>query len=479
MKANQKYDVVLPPYLAWPVSLSAADQVQDWGHKFLKAGELYGKTRGEKAVIAILDTAGEFVHPDLVKNALNRYGKNFSDSASLNDVHGHGTHCAGIAAATDNEVGVIGVAPGAHLLPVKVLNDEGFGAYTQIANGIRYVAELEMEGEINDYPRIISLSLGGPNSSKILKDAIDYAISKGCFVTAAAGNEGYREGIDNVNYPGKYQEVITVASIGKTGLPSRFSSAGEAVDLAAPGEQVYSTHKSGYAYLSGTSMATPHIAGLCALILSLYPEIKIQAQLETFLAENAKDIYDQGEDDRTGAGVPIASDYLDKEPGEAPGEPEPEPEEPSREKRDLLIPIPGSFSVYWKTRSEQNLHEVFITDLVLGLKGTTRPGPAVVDELTALVEKYFNRRGIIMPDFMDYQDAVYYAGIFLKLIVGREMEVEIYRIGGSDLEVRNILFEYSAFSKRIKKNEIRHTNTLVVPETFFKDSCSSSAGQVA
>ena len=468
MKAQQKYDVSLPPYLVWPVSINSATQIQDWGHEYLKAGEVYGKTRGQKAVVAILDTAGEFVHADLVANSLNRYGKNFTDAPSLIDVHGHGTHCAGIAAATDNEIGVIGVAPGAHLVPVKVLNDAGSGAYTWIANGIRYIADLEMEGELNDYPRIISMSLGGPNSSKVLKDAIDYAIGKGCFIVAAAGNEGYRQGIDNVGYPGKYAEVITIASMGKTGLPSRFSSAGTAVDLAAPGEEVYSTHKNGsYAYLSGTSMATPHVAGVCALILSIYPEIKTQAQLEAFLSDHAKDIYDQGKDLRTGAGVPIIPDYLEQDPGEAPEEPapdpEPEPEEPSREKRDLLIPIPDSWKVYWKTRSEANLHELFVHDLVIGLKGTTRPGPAVVDELRDLVEKYFTRRGIIMPDYMDYQDAVYYAGIFLKLIVGKEMEVEIYRIGGYDPEDRNILFEYSSYSGRIKKQEIRQANTFMVP----------------
>lgn len=468
MKADKKYDVALPPYLVWPVSINSATQIQDWGHEYLKAGEVYGKTRGEKAVVAILDTAGEFVHPDLVHNALNRYGKNFSDAASLNDVHGHGTHCAGIAAATDNEVGVIGVAPGSHLLPVKVLNDGGFGAYTRIANGIRYVADLKMEGELNDYPRIISLSLGGPNSSKILKDAVDYAISKGCFIVAAAGNEGYREGINNVGYPGKYPEVITIASMGKTDLPSRFSSAGEQVDLAAPGEEVYSTHKNGsYAYLSGTSMATPHVAGLCALILSIYPEIKSQAQLEAFLAENAKDIYSPGEDLRTGAGVPIAPDYLDKDPGEAPEEPtepepEPEPEEPTREKRDMLIPIPDSWKIYWKTRSEANLHELFVHDLVISLT-TDRPGPAVVDELSALVEKYFTRRGIIMPDHMDYQDAVYYAGVFLKLIVGKELDLNIHMIGGYDPDDRHIVFGPNAYTRRVKKSEIMKANTLRVP----------------
>lgn len=470
MKTKKNYDVMLPPYLAWPVSLSAAGQIQDWGHKYLKASEVYGKTRGERTIVAILDTAGEFVHPDLVQNSLNRYGKNFSDSPSLHDVQGHGTHCAGIVAATDNEVGVIGVAPATHLLPVKVLNDQGFGSYSRIASGVRYVADLQLEGELNDYPRIISMSLGGPSSSKELKEAIDYAIEKGCFVIAAAGNEGYREGVNNINYPGKYPAVITIASMDKTGLPSRFSSAGVEVDLAAPGEQVYSTHKNGsYAYLSGTSMATPHVAGVGALILSHVAGISHQSQLEAFLGDYARDIYDTGEDDRTGTGVPIVTDYLDQEPGEAPDPPaepeEPQPEVPTREKRSMLIPVPDSFQVYWKTRSEQDLHELFVHDLVISVT-TNRQAPVVVDELYALIDKYFARRGYVLPDHMDYQDAVYYVGVFLKLIVGKEMEVDIHQIGGYDPEDRFVRLESTVYSKRIRKNELREANTFLVPASI-------------
>ena len=473
MKAQQKYDVSLPPYLVWPVSINSATQIQDWGHEYLKAGEVYGKTRGQKAVVAILDTAGEFVHADLVANSLNRYGKNFTDAPSLIDVHGHGTHCAGIAAATDNEIGVIGVAPGAHLVPVKVLNDAGSGAYTWIANGIRYIADLEMEGELNDYPRIISMSLGGPNSSKVLKDAIDYAIGKGCFIVAAAGNEGYRQGIDNVGYPGKYAEVITIASMGKTGLPSRFSSAGTAVDLAAPGEEVYSTHKNGsYAYLSGTSMATPHVAGVCALILSIYPEIKTQAQLEAFLSDHAKDIYDQGQDLRTGAGVPIIPDYLEQDPGEAPEEPapdpEPEPEEPTREKRTVLVPFSQRFPIWWKTRSESSLKMLQISDLIIEVT-TDRFTPKAVDQLQGLVDQFFTRRGLILTDGKDYQDATYYTGVFLKLILASELEINIHQIGGHDEQARPVLIQNDAYSKRIKKLELRQANTLIVPEALVHE----------
>lgn len=474
MKAEQKYDVTLPDYFAWPVNMAAAGQIQDWGHKYLRAGEIYGKTRGGKALIFILDTAGEFVHPDLVTNSLNRYGANFSDSPSLIDVHGHGTHCAGISAAADNFVGVIGIAPDARLVPIKVLNDQGRTLWGQLEAGIRYVADLQMEPEHQNLPRIISMSLGGPTGSKSLEAAIDYALDKGCFVVAAAGNS-YQEGKDTVNYPGAYRQVITVASIGKTELPSSFSSAGQAVDLAAPGESVYSTHKNGsYVYLSGTSMATPAVAGVCANILSLFPEIKSQAQLEQFLKEHAKDLFGAGPDHRTGAGAPILPEYADEIPSEPdpeePGEPapDPEPEEPTREKRAVLAPLAAGGTVWWKTRNEQTLRPLSIVNVDIELT-TDKFTPAAIDELTELARKYFTNRGYILSDGKDFQDAVYYVGLFLKLIVGEHLDIQISQITGIDEGNRMVKIEGSAYTKKVRKLEKRLANTFMVPQSIVND----------
>lgn len=142
MKLRDKYDVEIPPYLAQEVSLRSQGQVIDWGHSYLKASDVYDKTKGEGSVIFILDTAGEFTHPDLVNQTIPELDMNFSNSPSRADVHGHGTHCAGIAAATDNGIGVIGIAPKASLVACKVLNDKGQGSFSQIAKAIRYVADL-------------------------------------------------------------------------------------------------------------------------------------------------------------------------------------------------------------------------------------------------------------------------------------------------------------------------------------------------
>lgn len=302
---EDRYPIHIDPYPAEVVNLSAG-QVVDWGIKYLKVLDVHAITTGKGSCVFVLDTGGAYDHPDLQANLLPEYAKNFSDAKTPADNHGHSSHCAGIAAANNNEIGVLGVAPGAKLVPVKVLNDQGSGTYEGVAAGIRYVADLENF----PYKKVISLSLGGARGTPELQEAIRYAISKGVFIVAAAGNSGYN-GKDTVGFPGAYPEVITVASLGPSEKPSNFSSGGPAVDVIAPGENVYSTHKGGgYVKMSGTSMATPHVAGLVALIVSHRDDIKTQADLEKLLKDKAKDLGEPGHDPRNGAGAPIAVLYI-------------------------------------------------------------------------------------------------------------------------------------------------------------------------
>lgn len=319
---GQQYDVVLPP-LETPEGVMSREeatrvyggQVRDWGHKFLETDAAYGKTRGEGACIFVLDTGGSYSNDDLTESGryLPNFAKNFTDAKTMDDMHGHSTHCAGIAAASNNDAFVIGVAPGARLVPVKVLNDSGSGQYAWIASAIRYVADVEglpVAPDGTPLKRIISMSLGGGSADKGVTDAIDYAISKGVFIVVAAGNSGYRAGKDTVNFPGNYTPVVTVASLDQGGTVSSFSSAGPAVDIAAPGGKVLSTlPKNQVGTMSGTSMATPHVAGVVALLVSAYG-FTHQDQLAKFLEEKAKDMGDAGKDQRTGAGAPIVSGYF-------------------------------------------------------------------------------------------------------------------------------------------------------------------------
>ncbi|MFB5601215.1 MAG: S8 family serine peptidase, partial [Nitrososphaeraceae archaeon] len=229
------------------------------------------------ADIAIIDSGIDnhkdlniFLHRDFISGSV----------VTAPDKNGHGTHVAGIAAAKDDKNGVVGVAPGARLWNLKVLDAEGSGSISNVIKAIDY-ATLN-----SDKIEVINLSLGCQCSSSALDVAIDKATNSGITVVAAAGNEA----IDAKSFsPANHPKVITVSAIsdsdGKCGsLGSKtnygnddsfatFSNFGNLIEIAAPGVNIYSTYKGdSYATLSGTSMATPYVAGSVALYKELHPE---------------------------------------------------------------------------------------------------------------------------------------------------------------------------------------------------------------
>jgi subtilisin family serine protease len=236
--------------------------------------------------IAILDTGVQADHPDLnVFKCLSFVGNptNGSPRNNCTDDHGHGTHVAGIAAALDNDFGVVGTAPGARIWAIKVLGDLGEGSTTDILEGLNYVASHSDEIDV------INLSLGAYYPSWYLgifgaagQGAVtDLVNDHGVVAVAAAGND-HKDARNFV--PARTPEAITVSAMadsdGKCGggggteddTFATFSNYGKVIDLAAPGVDIISTYKGGdYALMSGTSMATPHVAGAAALYLSLNP----------------------------------------------------------------------------------------------------------------------------------------------------------------------------------------------------------------
>ncbi|WP_421384780.1 S8 family peptidase [Bacillus salacetis] len=228
-------------------------------------------TRGSSGQeIAVLDTGVDYNHPDLDGKTLRGYDFVDNDYYPM-DLNGHGTHVAGTAAAeTNNGTGIAGMAPNTKILAVRVLDANGSGSLADIADGIRYAADAGAE--------VINLSLGCDCSTTTLKNAVDYAWNKGSVVVAAAGNDG----VSTTFEPASYANVIAVGAVDSRDRKASFSNYGSWVDVTAPGVDIAANvPNNGYAYMSGTSMASPHVAGLAGLLASQgRSNVQIRAAIE-------------------------------------------------------------------------------------------------------------------------------------------------------------------------------------------------------
>jgi len=265
---NRHVQYAEPDYIA-----SAVGSVNDpyylnatlWGLMKVQAPQAWDITIGSPNVsVAILDTGVDLSHPDLQGKIVSSV--NFSSSATASDMYGHGTHVAGIAAAaTNNGVGIAGLGYNTTVMNVKVLGDDGTGSYAAVANGITWAAD--------HGARVINMSLGGTTPSTTLESAVNYAWGKGVVVVAAAGNSSST----TQSYPAAYSNAIAVAATNADDTLASFSNRGDWVDISAPGVSIYSTvptgscplcASTGYGYASGTSMASPFVAGLAALVIT-------------------------------------------------------------------------------------------------------------------------------------------------------------------------------------------------------------------
>ncbi|WP_010281243.1 S8 family peptidase [Bacillus timonensis] len=228
-------------------------------------------SQGEGIVIAVIDTGIDSSHPDLKDRIIA--GRNFTsdyqgDPEVFEDNNGHGTHVSGTIAASLNNEGVVGVAPKAQILSLKALTGQGSGNYEWIIDAIHYA--VDWRGPNEERVRVISMSLGGPEDVPEMHKAIQNAVNQNISVVVAAGNEGdSQDDTFEYAYPGAYNEVISVGAVDMDLQPAPFSNTHTELDLVAPGVDVISTYPDNkYAKLTGTSMATPHVAGAIALLIN-------------------------------------------------------------------------------------------------------------------------------------------------------------------------------------------------------------------
>lgn len=287
-----------------------------WHMQQIHMPQAWDIATGTGAVVAVIDTGVAYENYGQYQRAPDLAGTNFvqgydfvNNDAHPNDDEGHGTHVTGtIAQTTNNNLGVTGVAFNCSIMPIKVLDQNGSGSYADVADGIYYAADHGAD--------VINMSLGGPYNSNTLHNAVIYAYNQGVTIVAAAGNSGSSP----VDYPARYPEVIAVSAVRYDKQLAPYSSYGQEVELCAPGgdlnvdqnhdgygdgvlQQTFSGSPTnfGYYFYQGTSMATPHVSGVAALLVSL--GVRGPDNIRQILRDTAEDLGAPGRDQYYGYGL--------------------------------------------------------------------------------------------------------------------------------------------------------------------------------
>ena len=308
---------LLPPHTVKYRMMTLAETV-NYGHRVHNIPEKWKLTKGEGVVVSIIDT-GLPVHRDL-ENQIIDYA-NFTDSPVEDLVSGHGSHTAGIVAAEENGEGVVGIAPKSKLLIAKALGDDGSGSDEWLAKAIYWSIEKGAD--------IVNMSLGAPAEYEIAfrktKEAIVFGYEKGVIFVCAAGNEY----ADRIGVPARYKETFSVMAVNANKEKGEFSNKGPLQDFAAVGVDVLSTYRENtYASLTGSSMACPQIAGICALILAEHRNnsetrtpINNPEDMRDHVRKICIDLGDKGYDYDFGDGLPVFGTINKEDPALPPVEP--------------------------------------------------------------------------------------------------------------------------------------------------------------
>jgi serine protease len=294
---------------------------QQWNFRLINMEAAWNTSTGSGVTVAVLDSGiSPYGTDGFGGRLLDGYNAFLNIQSRWQDFHSHGTHVAGtIGQETNNDkIGVAGIAYGAWLLPVKVLNRSGYGSNATLAAGIRWAADNGAD--------IINMSLGSASGGRALKEAVEYAYERGVVIVAASGNDASADTLTAVSYPAAYEQVIAVGAVDSMKKRAFYSNGGPSLALVAPGgspddfnadgaadavlQETFQLHLGfvrfdigwGYYSMMGTSMASPHVAGVAALIKSVHPDWGPD-EIRQALTDTAVDLGDPGRDDAFGYGL--------------------------------------------------------------------------------------------------------------------------------------------------------------------------------
>ena len=381
----------------------------------------FGRIGDPNIIIAIVDTGVDYNHPDLSASmwtdSNSHHGYDFVNGSDYPmDDDGHGTHVAGIAGATTNNgIGIAGVSWGCSIMAVKVLPAVGGGSYSDIADGVDYA--------VDNGVRVINMSLGGTANSLALENAINDAYDANVVIVAAAGNSA--DDLDvNSYYPACYDKVICVSATNSNDQYSSFTNYGSYVDVAAPGEDIYSTLcNNTYGYMSGTSMAAPHVSGLAALCLSNCPRLEPN-EVKQCIIDAVDDLGTAGKDDYYGYGrINLPYNCCECAPGFGTGT----ADDPYRIRdfNDLcqMLTVSNRLSAHWKLCADINAYDSRFLD---GGAGWTPIGT----ENNPFIGN-FNGKGHLISGLFINRPTTDFVGFFGK-------GLDVGRYGGVNSGVRSL-----------------------------------------
>lgn len=397
----------------------------NWAYGFLQVPQ-YESVIAQKAVrkvrVVILDTG---IPTNKYLQWCTNLALSFSTTGEPNsiDLNGHAGHCGGIVAGKHPNQPIGVATPLGNKIELvfgKVLTHGGSGSYIDIAEGLDRAVEISKDGTFT----IVSMSLGGNGDNAEIQAAVQRAEAAGVFVVAATGNTGSR----GVQIPGKY--AYGVGALGEDGKVASFSTFGPEVDASAPGVRILSTYRDTLAELSGTSMATPAVAAVAALIAACNPNITA-ADLRTIRNWHV-DVLPAGFDEKSGFGyIPAGAINLD---GTNPPPPPP-PAEPPVPKRTLQIPLNGGVASWHYLN--QPIRKMTVTSMVVEIS-STKPDSEVYDQLIAATNDYW-KWTLVPRDGDGYATIAGYVGHFYNLIVGRQNDCRVVSLVAKDESGRTVL----------------------------------------